>query len=114
MSDELEPQFNPPSIVTDGDTLTSVASEETLATGNGAGHQDSQSAYQSLDVGPHFAICDVVLAEPQGRRLQRAFVLETDHPWYKLHFEDGFSLDTSTTEVFIARRQVEFISHVFT
>ena len=66
MSDELEPQFDPPSIVTDGDTLTLVASEETLATGNGAGHQDSQSAYQSLDVGPQFAIGDVVLAEPQG------------------------------------------------
>jgi hypothetical protein len=48
-----------------------------------------------MNPGPPFAVGDVILCNPPGmEKLQQAYVLESNHPKYKLHLESGRMLGT--------------------
>ncbi len=86
----------------DDDTLTSAASAETLEIGprrfiDGASTLEEHELGPSpkTNPGPPYAVGDVILCDPPGQeRLQRAYVLDADHPRYKLRLESGRTLST--------------------
>ena len=122
-----EPAFSEHSLLTDNSTLTSsFASEATLKTHNDSHcerlqrklktHNDSHcEGLQRKEVtkidasdskkrgppksngGPPYSVGEEVLCEANGMHLQRAFVLEADHPRYRLRLQNGQEIDTAVT-----------------
>jgi len=83
--------------LTDEDTVTSCASEETLR-GCGGVEEHKRGGPIALNSGPPFAVGDVIMSNVGKHVLQRAFVLRTNHPRYQLRLEDGTTIGTSTHE----------------
>jgi hypothetical protein len=86
---------------TDDNTLTSMASEETMrCQGAGAERHCSLEEHKVgplvMNPGPPFGVGTVINCDVGNHRHQRAFVLESDHPRYKLRLEDGTTASAST------------------
>ncbi len=86
---------------TDDNTLPSMASEETLRC-QGAG-AERHCSLEEQEVGPlvmnpapPFAVGTVINCDIGDHGHQRAFVLESDHPHYKLRMEDSTMASAST------------------
>ena len=86
--------------LTDEDTVTSCASEETLR-GCGGVEKHERGGPIVLRAGPPFTVGDVIRADVGKHGLQRAFVLRADHPRYQLRLEDGTTIGTSTHEAWL-------------
>ncbi len=54
--------------------------------------------------GPPFPVGNVILADVCKHRLQRAFVMESDHPQYQLRLENGVTVSTSIQESWLKSR----------
>jgi hypothetical protein len=54
--------------------------------------------------GPPFPVGDVILADVGKHRLQRAFVMESDHPQYQLRLENEVTVSTSIQESWLKSR----------
>jgi hypothetical protein len=54
--------------------------------------------------GPPFPVGDVILADVSERRLQQAFVMESDHPQYQLRLENGVTVSTRIQELWLKSR----------
>ena len=108
-------------LLTDEDTITSVASEATLCCGGRnrgveEGVRDKENELgpsPAQNPGPPFKVGDVILGDipghlwgmdPKVSWLQRCFVLQADHPNYKLRMEKGATLWTSTAESYLIAR----------
>ena len=96
--------------LTDEDTLTSTASEETMlprkvkrlsVLDDLEEHEVGGILYNP---GPPFAIGDVIMCDVARQGMQRAFVLKANHPRYTLRLEDGTTVGTSTYEAWLAPR----------
>ena len=83
--------------LTDEDTVTSCASEATLR-GRGGVEEHERGGPVVLNLGPPFAVGDVIMSDVGKHGLQRAFVLRADHPRYQLRLADGTTIGTSTHE----------------
>ena len=86
---------------TDDDTLTSMASEETLrcrgaCIGRHSFLEEHEVGSLVMNPGPPFAVGTVIKCDIGDHGHQRAFVLESDHPCYKLRLEDGTTVSAST------------------
>ena len=111
------------SLLTDEDTITSVASEATLCCGGGrrnCGDEDSVWDKENelgpsppQNPGPPFKVGDVILGDVPGHLwgmdpkvswLQRCFILQANHPNYKIRMEKGATLWTNTTESYLIAR----------
>ena len=102
--DDVAPLFSTADSLTDDDTLTSIASEETRATSNveltTAFARSTLEPHEleppvKFNQGPPFAVGDEVFCEPAEEGIQRAFVVEAAHPRYGLQLEDGRFIDTA-------------------
>ena len=108
----LEPAFSEHSLMSDNSTLTSsFASEPTLKTHNDSHYKGLQRKEVSRvddpnsekggppkqNSGPPYSVGEEVLCEANGIPLQRAFVLEADHPRYRLRLYSGQELNTAVT-----------------
>ena len=89
--------------LTDEDTVTLCASEATLR-GRGGVEEHERGGPIVLNLGPPFAVGDVILSDVGKHGLQRAFVLRADHPRYKLRLADGTTVGTSTHESWLRPR----------
>jgi len=83
--------------LTDEDTVTLCASEETLR-GRGGVEEHERGGPVVLNSGPPFAVGDVIMSDVGNHGMQRAFVLRADHPRYQLRLADGTTIGTSTHE----------------
>jgi hypothetical protein len=83
--------------LTDEDTVTSCASEETLHRCGGV-EEHERVGLILYKFGPPFAVGDVIVSDVGKHGLQRAFVLRADHPRYQLRLADGMTVGTSTHE----------------
>jgi hypothetical protein len=97
--------------LTNEDTLTSVASAETLVRGWRMG-DDVGDLVESkigpalrLNPGPPLAVGDVIMCDVPGHALgldpmglQRGFDLEADHPIYQIRLETGATVHTNAGE----------------
>jgi hypothetical protein len=83
--------------LTDKDTVTSVASEETLRRCGGL-EDRKQGGPVLYNLGPLFAVGDESMSDVGKHGLQRAFVLRADHPKYQLRLENGSTIGTSMHE----------------
>jgi hypothetical protein len=81
--------------LTDKNTITLVASEETLQ-GCGGLEDHEWGGPVLYNPGPLFAVGDEIMSDVSKHGLQRAFVLRADHPRYQLRLEDGSTIGTST------------------
>ena len=86
---------------TDDDTLTSMASEGTLrcrgaCIGRHSSLEEHKVGSLVMNPGPPFAVGTVIRCDIGDHGHQRAFVLESDHPCYKLRLEDGMTVSAST------------------
>ena len=54
--------------------------------------------------GPPFPVGNVILVDVGEHRLQRAFVMESDHPQYQLRLENGVTVSTSIQELWLKSR----------
>jgi len=95
-------------------TLTSMASEETLrcrgaCTGRHSSLEEHEVGSLVMNPGPPFAVGTVIKFDIGDHGHQCAFVLELDHPCYKLRLEDG-----TTVSAYIGRgkRNKKFWFHV--
>ena len=88
---DLEPMFSSSSLLSEESTLTSVMSAETIRSGSCCSKHKL-----GLKPGPPFPVGDVIFCIPPGRpnrEGQRGFVMESDHPRYKIRFEDGSTVN---------------------
>jgi hypothetical protein len=86
--------------LTDKDTVTLVASEETLR-GCGGLKDHERGGPVLYNPGPPFAVGDEIMSNVGKHGLQRAFVLRADHPRYQLRFEDRSTIGTSMHEFWL-------------
>ena len=91
---DLEPIFSHQDDLSDDSTLTSVMSAETLQAGSaGKGGCFKHPFYKP---GPPFPVGDIIFCIPldrPNREGQRGFVIESDHPRYRIQLEDGTLID---------------------
>jgi len=109
------------SLLTDEDTITSIVSEATLCCGRrNRGDEESfwDKEYElgpspAQNPGPPFKVGDVILGDVPGHLwgmdpkvswLQRCFVLQSDHPNYKIRMEKGATPWTNTAETYLIAR----------
>ncbi len=57
--------------------------------------------------GPPFPVGDVILADVGNHRLQRAFVIRSDHPKYWLRLENGTIVSTNIQDSWLNARMLE-------
>ena len=102
------------SLLTDEDTVTSVASEATLCRG-GAGWDDDCEEHKfgpspATNPGPPFKVGDIVLCDIPGKLwgvdpkincLQRGFIMQADDPNYKIRLEQGATVWTNRSEFWL-------------
>jgi hypothetical protein len=105
-----------PARLTDSDTDTSAASEDTWRPSNMGcpyGLEDHEvGPGPRSNPGPPFAVGDVIMCDAPGHllgtdtitRLQRAFVLKAEHPRYRLRLESGATIWTHTGESWLKPR----------
>jgi len=108
-------------LLTDEDIITSVAPEATLCCGRRnrgveEGFWDKENELgpsPAQNPGPPFKVGNVILGDVPGHLwgmdpkvswLQRCFVLQADHPNYKIRMEKGATLWTNTTESYLIAR----------
>ncbi len=80
--------------LTDKDTVTLCTLEETLRGCDGV-EEHKRGGPIDLNLGPPFAVGDVIMSNIGKHGLQRAFVLRADHPRYQLRLADGTTVGTS-------------------
>ena len=100
--------------LTDDDTTTSGASEETVCHCNRDDDPDDERGPPpKFESGPPFAVGQVILCDvpahvhggvPFGSSFERGFIMEADHPRYKIQLERGAVVWTSTTESYLIPR----------
>ncbi len=102
----------------DEDTVTSMASKETLPWWSAQGHEETLAWWSAqgedwephkhgvahYNPGPPFAVGNVIHCDVRKHGLQRAFLLKLDHPRYKLRLESGTMGSTSIKESWLALR----------
>ena len=105
------------SVLTDEDTVTSVASEATLCRG-GAGRDGGVEEHEfgpspAKNPGPPFKEGDVILCDIPGQLwgmdpkiscLQRGFIMQADDPNYKIRLEQGATVWTNRSESWLRPR----------
>ncbi len=104
-------------MLTDTDTITLVASEETMCCrpwrpGKGDTLEEHEiGPGPTLNPGPPFAVGDIIMCNIQGRkfspdplRLQRGFILKADHPRYWIKLEDGGTVWTHVGKSWLTPR----------
>ena len=106
------------SLLTDEDTVTSVASEATLCRGGGAFWDDGIEEHEfgsspAKNPGPPFKVGDVILCDVPGQLwgmdpkvnwLQRGFIMQADDPNYKIRLEQGATVWTNRNESWLQSR----------
>jgi hypothetical protein len=95
--------------LTDKDTITSVALEETL---HGRCSEEECKRFMAEHNGPPFAVGAIINADVGNHGLQRGCVLKSDHPRYQIRLESGETVDTSEGEVWHMTWQRSF--HILT
>jgi hypothetical protein len=108
------------SLLTDGDSVTTCASEEMVCCfpgtrlGNGTRIEEHELGPSPVkNPGPPFKVGDVILCDVPGQFwgmdpkvaiLQRGFVMEAADPWYKIRLEQGATVWTNTREFWLKSR----------
>jgi hypothetical protein len=105
------------SLLTDEDTVTSVASEPTLCRGGAVRDADLEEhkfgPSPATNPGPPFKVGDVILCDIPGQLwgmdpkinwLQRGFIMQADDPNYKIRLEQGATVWTSRSESWLQSR----------
>ena len=95
--------------LTNKDTPTPMASEETFHCCGRPSCQEGPSTLEEhkqggpivIDPGPLFAIGDVIWSNIVKHDLQHAFVMEVDHPCYKLRLANRTTVSTSTHDIWL-------------
>jgi hypothetical protein len=87
--------INPGDGLMDKDTITSVASEETL---RGRCSKEECKHFVPKHNGPPFAMGAIINADVGNHGLQRGCVFKSDHPCYQIRLESGETVDTSEGE----------------
>ena len=95
--------------LSDTDTITSAASEETLKMHKPKWHLQCSTLEDhelgpglKLNTGPPFAVGDIIICNVQGTLgLQRLFVLSADHPKYRFCLEEGKTVGTHVGEAWL-------------
>ena len=108
------------SLLTDEDMVTSIASEATLCRGrlNWDSDVEDPELGPSLpsNPGPPFKVGDVILCDipgqlwgmdPKVNWLQRGFVMQAEHPNYKIRLEKGATVWTNTSESWLQPRPLK-------
>ncbi len=106
--------------LTDADTITSCASEETIChfprarDGNGTALEEHElEPSPTKNTGPPFKVGDMILCnipgnfggmDPKVSWLQQGFVMEADHPYYKIQMEKGAMVWTNTRDSWLKAR----------
>ena len=108
------------SLLTDEDTVTSVASEATLCRGRQKWDVDVEEHELGPSLpsnpGPPFKVGDVILCDIPGQLwgmdpmvnwLQRGFIMQAEHPNYKIRLERGATVWTNTSESWLQPRPLQ-------
>ena len=99
--------------LTDDDTVTSLASEETTCHCNKDDPEDELGPAPKTEPGPPFAVGQVIMCDvpthlhggiPFHSTLERGFIVEADHPRYRIRLERGATVWTSTMESWLTPR----------
>jgi len=105
------------SLLTDEDTVTSVASEATLCPGGAVWDDDFEEhefePSPATNPGPPFKVGDVILCDIPGQLwgvdpkinwLQRGFIMQADDSNYKIRLEQGATVWTNRSESWLRPR----------
>ena len=100
-------------LLTDEDTVTTVAYDATLCRGGGGAMWDDDFEEHKFgpspakNPGPPFKVGDVILCDIPGQLwgmdpkiswLQRGFIMQADDPYYKIRLEQGATVWTNRSE----------------